>query len=428
MRKNHTLIISGLIALLVVFIGVYVFITFIWDTIDTQEETTEIDDNIALEEITKTSKKTEVTLSIPKTNTNKLDDYFQELITNEEKQFRDKLEDMDYKAANLTFDSNITEIHDTVYFIEMETETVIDDEASNQKDIYYTIDVKNDSFITVEDIVKGSEVEKFLATPNEAGETIQDDKYLRYIFDMNEYDLLLINPDTGEIEEDVELIDLFDIISEDYRDIIFSGPLLSQGKPVAITFDDGPEPNVTPGILDTLDEYDVKATFFNLARNTESYPDLAHRIVDEGHEIANHSFSHADLTTLSDEQLNIEVRQAKETIEEATGESPALYRPPYGSVDDRVKAVIQDSDQTLAMWTIDTLDWQSQNPDAILNAIKERIRPGSIILVHDIQPATATALPRILEFLEAEGYHQTTMSELIPYIENTYNNGYYGKE
>lgn len=427
MRKNHTLIISVLLALLLIFIAVYVFVAFIWDRMETKESVAEIDENIAQINIEKTTKKTFATFSIPKTNTKTLDDYFNQLIENEEKHFREVLEKAEYEQAELTFDSKISQIHDKVYLIEMSSEEKIDD-ITEDKEIFYTIDLKNDDFITVKDLIKSDQVSQFLETPNEAGEPIQDDAYLRYIFDMNDHDLLLINPDTGDIAEEIELVDLFDLITEDYKDVIFSGPLLSKGKPVAITFDDGPSPDTTPGILDTLKEYDVQATFFNLTRNTEKYPDIASRIVDEGHEIANHSISHRDLITVGDYDLELEVMHSKEIIEDATGESPTLFRPPYGSIDDRVKSVIKDSDQTLAMWSIDTLDWQNQDPDTILNNIKERIRPGSIILVHDIQPATAQALPKILDYLEAAGYHQTTMSELIPYIQNTYNDGYYGKE
>lgn len=184
-------------------------------------------------------------------------------------------------------------------------------------------------------------------------------------------------------------------------------------KFVALTFDDGPGGESTKRILKTLEEAEVKSTFFMLGQNAEAMPDLAKKVADEGHEVANHSFSHPELTRLSAEKADQQVKQAHKAIEDASGEKPVLFRPPYGAYNDNVLKSLAEVGEKNILWSVDTLDWQSRDAKAILKVVKDYIHPGAIILMHDIHDTTADALPAILEYLEAEDYEATTVSELI---------------
>lgn len=184
-------------------------------------------------------------------------------------------------------------------------------------------------------------------------------------------------------------------------------------KFVALTFDDGPVGESTERILKTLKEADMKGTFFMLGRNAEAMPELAKKVADEGHEVANHSFSHPELPRLSAEKVNQQVKEAHKAIEDASGQKPVLFRPPYGAYNDNVLKSLAEVGEKNILWSVDTLDWKSRDSNAILKVVKDYIHPGAIILMHDIHDTTADALPAILEYLEAEDYEATTVSELI---------------
>lgn len=144
----------------------------------------------------------------------------------------------------------------------------------------------------------------------------------------------------------------------------------TSGKRVALTFDDGPHPKNTLKIIDLLDKYDAKATFFMLGNRVDFYPEVANRVADEGHELGNHTWNHKDLTTLSKEEIIQEVEKTNEIIKSATGREPTVFRPPFGAVNEQVQQSISSPS---ILWTIDTLDWQSHNPNEILKIVKENV-------------------------------------------------------
>ncbi|WP_193323616.1 polysaccharide deacetylase family protein [Bacillus paralicheniformis] len=181
------------------------------------------------------------------------------------------------------------------------------------------------------------------------------------------------------------------------------------GKRVALTFDDGPHPKNTLKIIDLLDKYDAKATFFMLGNRVNFYPEIAKKVADAGHELGNHTWNHKDLSTLSKEEGIQEVEQTNEIIKSTTGRESTAFRPPYGAVNEKVQNSISTPS---VFWTIDTLDWQSHNPNEILKIVKENIKDGSIILMHDIHETSAQAVEPILKYLKTEGYECVTVSEL----------------
>ncbi|MTB64192.1 polysaccharide deacetylase family protein [Streptococcus sp. zg-86] len=181
-------------------------------------------------------------------------------------------------------------------------------------------------------------------------------------------------------------------------------------KRIALTFDDGPSAITTPQVLDILKKYKAKATFFVLGQNIAGNEELLKRIVAEGHEVASHTWDHADLRTLSGDQVKQEMDQTREAIQKVIGQEPKMMRPPYGSVNQAVMSVMQ---LPVIYWSVDSKDWQSRNATSILGEVKACTYPGSIILMHDIHQPTVDSLTSVLEFLLGEGYEPVTVSELL---------------
>lgn len=183
----------------------------------------------------------------------------------------------------------------------------------------------------------------------------------------------------------------------------------SPSKRVALTFDDGPDPKVTMQILETLEKYNAKATFFMLGSRVEFYPEIAKNVQAAGHELGNHSWTHPNLNKASVDKVKDEIHNTSAIIEEVTGQKATLFRPPYGAFNDTVKA---QSDLPIALWDVDTLDWKHKDPGHLLRSIKQTVKDGSIILMHDIHQSTADGLDAALAYLQNEGYTFVTMSEL----------------
>lgn len=181
-------------------------------------------------------------------------------------------------------------------------------------------------------------------------------------------------------------------------------------RQIALTFDDGPNPNTTPIVLDLLKKYNAKATFFVVGKAIAGNEAILQRMVAEGHVIANHTWNHPDLVTLSGEQIRKEIQDTQNAIMEVTGIPSTMVRPPYGSVN---QAVVDQMCLPSIYWSVDSKDWQSRNPQAIFGEIKSQVCPGSIILMHDIHPTTVESLEPTLQFLTAESYNMVTITELL---------------
>lgn len=183
-------------------------------------------------------------------------------------------------------------------------------------------------------------------------------------------------------------------------------------KRVALTFDDGPDPKVTKQILQLLDKYNAKATFFMLGSRVQYYPEIAKEVYEAGHEIGNHSWNHPVLTKLSSKQVLEEFNSTEKAILEATGKQATLFRPPYGATNQRVNGLIPIP---IVNWSIDTLDWKYRDAEKLLPSVKNHMHNNSIILMHDIHPSTANGLESVLKYLHNEGYEFVTVSEILPY-------------
>lgn len=181
-------------------------------------------------------------------------------------------------------------------------------------------------------------------------------------------------------------------------------------KKVALTFDDGPNTQSTMRLLHILEQEQVEATFFVLGQMVTAHPAAAAAIVEQGHEIANHSYSHPDLTRLSNEAIRNEVKKTDEAIFRTTGVLPQTFRAPYGAV---TQDVIKQVGLPMIHWEVDSLDWQLRDPQAISSKVLAEVRPGSIILMHDIHESSIDAVPAILSGLREKGYEFVTITTLL---------------
>jgi peptidoglycan/xylan/chitin deacetylase (PgdA/CDA1 family) len=186
------------------------------------------------------------------------------------------------------------------------------------------------------------------------------------------------------------------------------------GPYIALTFDDGPSAALTPRLLDLLAAHRMKATFFVVGQNAADHPDILRRASREGHEIANHSWSHPNLGKMSDEAVRREVQKTDDAIFAAIGKRSTLLRPPYGSITARQKRWLYDDlGYRIIIWDVDPLDWKRPGPSVVCSRILKETRAGSIVLAHDIHPPTLEAMPATLDQLARKGFKSVTVTELL---------------
>jgi len=194
-------------------------------------------------------------------------------------------------------------------------------------------------------------------------------------------------------------------------------------KVVALTFDAGANADGVPKILQTLDSENVPGTFFLTGQFAQNFPDPARRI-SENHPLGNHSFSHPDLTTLSDEQVVAEVHNAEEAIQEITGKNPRpFFRFPYGAREARTIGIVNELCYAAFRWTVDTLGWKGTSGGMTADKVTQRVvsaaTAGEIVLMHvgshptDGSTLDADALPDVINELQAQGYGFMSLEQLV---------------
>lgn len=185
-------------------------------------------------------------------------------------------------------------------------------------------------------------------------------------------------------------------------------------KILAMTFDDGPHPQNTPRLLDMLKQRNVKATFFTIGRSVDLYPHIAKRISDEGHEIGNHTYTHGNLSKMSEAKVRDELDKGRDAIIRATGQTPRVMRPPYGALYTNQRQWVMDAyGYPTILWSVDPMDWKDRNAEIVSRRLISRANPGGILLAHDLHKTTIDAMPATLDALLAQGYKFVTVSELI---------------
>jgi peptidoglycan/xylan/chitin deacetylase (PgdA/CDA1 family) len=219
-------------------------------------------------------------------------------------------------------------------------------------------------------------------------------------------------PDLGRVWDDA-------MAQDRWPGMATNGRTGTSGGRIALTFDDGPEPRTTPSILDTLEEHDLKATFFVLGRQVKENPALLRRIVDEGHTLGNHTYDHPDMSGLSPKQMRLELRSTQEAVDEALGYHypMMLMRPPYGSPYFEgsealpvFRRVVRGEELFPVIWTIDSSDYQFDgHPQALVRGVvradqkRRKTQRDQVLLLHDTHRQTVQALPKIIDHFEISG-------------------------
>ncbi len=188
-----------------------------------------------------------------------------------------------------------------------------------------------------------------------------------------------------------------------------------RNRPVlSVTFDDGPHPTNTPALLDILRARRIRATFYVVGRNAAAWPDLLRRMVDEGHEIGNHSWSHPRLTLLGESDLLRQIDRTSEAIYKAVKKVPVTLRPPYGLLrPSQARMIHARRAMVTTLWDVDPRDWQRPGPGVVARRIVSAAHNGAIILAHDIHRPTIRAMPTALDGLSERGFHFATVSMLL---------------
>lgn len=202
-------------------------------------------------------------------------------------------------------------------------------------------------------------------------------------------------------------------------DVFINRKIDKSKKMIALTFDDGPNYN-TSKVIDVLNKYDIKATFFVLGSRAINNKDILKKMADSGMEIGNHTYNHLLLTKYDENKIRSEIEDTSEVIYNATKKRPKLLRPSYGSVNNKIKKV---ANMPIIIWDIDTLDWKYHNSKRITSRIVNKVRDGDIILMHDIYSASLNALSNIIPILQDNGYEFVTIDELFYYKGISLENG-----
>ena len=184
-------------------------------------------------------------------------------------------------------------------------------------------------------------------------------------------------------------------------------------KVCSISFDAAWGNEQTDNLLETLDKYNVKTTFFLVGQWVDKFPESVKKITEKGHDVGNHGDTHAHMTQQSDETTMQELISCNKKIEKVTGKSPTLFRPPYGDYNNNLVNAVMGINMYCVQWDIDSLDWKDPSVDQIVQNCTRKLQPGSILLLHNGAINTPEALPKIIEAIQGQGYKIVPISKLL---------------
>ena len=190
----------------------------------------------------------------------------------------------------------------------------------------------------------------------------------------------------------------------------------TEKKQIALTFDDGPHPTLTPKILEILARYHVPATFFMVGQNVLNYPKAARAVIDAGHEVGNHTFTHPHIASLNEQAIFEEIGRCEDALGKLCEYRPHILRTPQGVLTPSLEKCLLEEDYILVLWSLDTRDWDNKSTDAIVRSVLDGVKSGDIILMHDYigyNSKTPEALETIIPELLSLGYEFVTVSELL---------------
>lgn len=205
------------------------------------------------------------------------------------------------------------------------------------------------------------------------------------------------------------------VVSGDGIDVVKATPTPKapekpRSKAVALTFDDGPDRENTPKVLETLKEYNAHATFFVVGNRIKGREDLIRQEVEAGCEVANHSWDHSNLAKMKMKSVNRQYDKTFQAVKRASGYEITLLRPPYGAISDRMRKHFK---HPMVLWSVDTEDWKTKSGNKVFKKFCKDVKDGDIVLMHDIQDSTAAAIKKIIPWLIKNDYDILTVSELM---------------
>lgn len=366
--------------------------------------------------------KSMVSINYPVTTNNILNDAISAYVNNIYTNFKAK--EKKYKKPELNISYTYKELNDDILSISLNTEIYTDKTVNKIKTFNY--DKKNNKFLTMEDIVEDLnaldyDIKKALLEKyQEADMDFLSNVNYDYFTVDNENLTLYFNPielntkSTEIIYLDIPLNSLnllidIDKETDDNTYISIKKKNIDPDKKiVALTFDDGPS-KYTNSILNTLKKHNACATFFVVGNKVEFYRDELKRMLAEGSEIGNHSYSHKWLNRLSEDEFKNEINKTQEAVKKVTGYAPKLFRPTYGGYTNKLKTYTY---LTFVLWDVDSLDWKVKRKEKILNNVLPNVKDGSIILMHDNHSYAVEALEKVITSLKEKGYQFVTVSEL----------------
>ena len=220
-------------------------------------------------------------------------------------------------------------------------------------------------------------------------------------------------------ENNLETLNISQDIMNDYEDIIIKKGN-NDKKIIALTFDDGPDKDYTPQILDILKKNDVKATFFVVGENVKLNSEIIKRQYDEGHEIGNHTFTHINVSKNGYDNIYKEINNTQKLVKDIIGIEPKIFRPPYRAISKSMCNIVKEKNMNIVLWSdLDSRDWSNPGTYYIVDTITSKIQNGTIILLHDYnklrtkKSQTIQALEIVIPKLKENGYKFVTVSELI---------------
>ncbi len=212
-------------------------------------------------------------------------------------------------------------------------------------------------------------------------------------------------------------------INKGYEDIVIKKGNANE-KLIALTFDDGPDEDFSPQILDILDKYNAKATFFVVGQKVGWHPEIVKRAYESGHEIGNHTFSHINVGKRSEYEILSEIDKTQKAVKDVIGKEPVLFRPPYRAISRSMFEIIKSKNMKVVLWSdLDPRDWSNPGTYNIVKIIEEKADSGSIVLLHDYNTVrnkksqTIQALEKIIPEMQKRGYKFVTVSEITKDID-----------
>jgi peptidoglycan/xylan/chitin deacetylase (PgdA/CDA1 family) len=202
-------------------------------------------------------------------------------------------------------------------------------------------------------------------------------------------------------------------IGSNYHVKTYCGNPLEKEKKIALTFDDGPH-EMTLLVLDVLKKYNIRATFFCIGKNIETHPEILRKVIEDGHTVGNHTYSHAPFFDFyRKKQVIAEIEKTDALIESILGKKTNLFRPPYGVTNPSIRRALEITKHKTIGWNIRSLDGVVKKENFLLNRIIKRIKPGGIVLLHDTSIQTVTVLEQLLSTLQQTNYSVVPLDELL---------------